>query len=98
MVNRDGTYVNSFRKLVAFSPVVQNEIARGATNAARIGTLLAVARADTLRSHASAVKGAIGNWHDFSPGLSKKKDNPSGWDHKECARLLCPPSIEWNDV
>ena len=87
----------SFRTLIAFSPVVGAEIARANGNVSKIGTLLETARGDTRRSHASAVKDAIGNWHTFSPGLSRKKGAPWGWDHSECARLLCPPSIEWNE-
>ena len=96
--DRDKTYVNSFRSLVAFSPAVRTELAREGSDAVNIASLLDVARNDTRRSHASSVKKAIGDWHSFSPGLSKNPSSLWGWDHDECARLLCPPTIEWNEV
>ena len=96
-VNSDRGYVNSFRKLIAFSSVVKDKIARGGPNSVNVRILLEMARSDTRWSHASAVKDSIGNWHIFTPGLSKKKNAPWGFDHIECARLLCPPSVEWNE-
>jgi len=92
--NRDQAYVDSFRTLLTFSLTVRDEIAREGSNTAKIGTLLETARGDTRRSQASGIKKSIGDWHVFSPGLSKT--GLRGWDHSECARLLCPPSIEWN--
>jgi len=96
--DRDKTYVNSFRSLVTFSPTVRTELAREGSDAANITSLLDTARNDTRRSHASSVKKAIGDWHSFSPGPSKNPSSVWGWDHDECARLLCPPTIEWNEV
>jgi len=98
MANRDQQYVNSFRDLLTFSPTVKAELAQGGSDKVRIRTLLDAARNDTKRSHASAVKNSIGDWHSFNPGLSKKPSSLTGWDHDECARLLCPPNIEWNDM
>lgn len=77
---------------------MRDEVTRVGNTTAKTSSLLEVARSATRRSHASAVKDSIGNWHSFSPGLSKKKDEPRGWGHDECARLLCPPSIEWNEM
>ena len=96
--DRDKTYVNSFRSLVTFSPAVRTELARESSDAVHIASLLDVARNDTRRSHASSVKKAIGDWHSFSPGPSKNPSSLWGWDHDECGRLLCPPTIEWNEV
>jgi len=63
-------------------------------------SLMEEARNDTRRSHSNSVKKAlaIGDWHDFSPGPSKKPPSPWGWDHNQCARMLCPPTIEWNET
>ncbi|KAF9784625.1 hypothetical protein BJ322DRAFT_1109335 [Thelephora terrestris] len=94
----DQPYVNAFRDLLAFSTTVKSEIVKEESDKEKIGTLLDTARGDTKRSHASAVKISIGDWHHFSPGLSKKSSSPRGWDHDECARLLCPPTIEWNEA
>ena len=98
IANRDQAYINSFRNLLTFSPVVKTKLATEGSDKEKIGTLLDTARSSTRRSNASSIKDAIGNWHDFSPGLSKKKDSTRGWDHDECARLLCPPTITWNDT
>jgi len=98
MINSDRPYVESFHKLMAFSSAVKDEVTRReASNATNVGILLEAARGDTRRSHASAVKDSIGNWHAFNPGLTKKKDALWGFDHIECARLLCPPTTEWNE-
>ena len=98
LVNRERTYVESFQNLLAFSSVVKDEISGGDNGSTKIGSLLEAARGDTRRTHSGSVKKSIGDWHSFSPGLSKQKEMPRGWDHDECGRLLCPPSIEWNDT
>ena len=91
-------YADSFHNLLTFSSTVKAELAREGSDKEKVGSLLDAARSDTRRSHSSAVKRSVGDWHNFSPGLSKKDSSPQGWDHDECARLLCPPSIEWNEV
>ena len=97
-MNSDRAYVNSFQKLLAFSSTMKDEITREGSDRTKTVSLLEAAQSDTRRSQAGAVKKSIGDWHSFSPGLSKSKDAPRGWDHDECARLLCPPPIEWNEV
>jgi len=97
VMNSDKPYVNSFRNLLMFSPIVKAQLADSPSDKGKIRSLLDAARDSTRRSHASAVKTSIGDWHEFSPGLSRKPSSPIGWEHDECARLLCPPTIEWND-
>jgi hypothetical protein len=96
--DRDKTYVTCFRALVAFSPTARTELAKEDCDIENVASLLDSARGDTRRSHASSVKKAIGDWHTFNPGYSKKPGSCWGWDHDECARLLCPPDIEWNEA
>jgi len=98
MLDRDQTYANCFRNLLVFSSTVKAELAREGSNTAKIASLLEEARSSTKRSHANSVKKAIGDWHTFSPGPSKKPSSPWGWNHEECARMLCPPTIEWNET
>jgi len=95
--DRDKTNVIRFRELLVFSLIVRTQLAKESSDTAKIASLLDAARSDTRRSHASSVRKAIGDWHSFSPRLSKKPTAPRGWDHAECARLLCPPTIEWNE-
>jgi hypothetical protein len=94
----DKIYVIGFRNLLIFSSVVKTELATEGADTMNIGSLLDAARSDTRRSHANNIKKAIGDWHSFSPGPSKQATSPWGWDHAECARLLCPPTIEWNET
>ena len=97
-IGRDQPYVKSFRTLLAFSSTVKAELAKEDRDLTNVASLLEMARSDTRRSHANAVKKAVGDWHTFSPSYSKKPFSPWGWDHNECARLLCPPDIEWNET
>jgi len=96
--DRDKINVIRFRELLAFLSIVRTELAKESSDTAKIASLLDAARSDTRRSHANSVKKSIGDWHSFNPGLSKKPTAPWGWDHKECARLLCPLTIEWNEA
>ena len=91
-------YVAAFRTLLVFSPVVSDEIAREGNDTTGIGSFLEAARSSTRRSHSTAVKDLIGNWHHFNPALMRMKDSHRGWEHEECARLLSPPFIEWNEA
>ena len=97
-MDRDQPYVKSFRTLLAFSSTIKAELAKEDHDLTGVTSLLETARSDTRRSHASSVKKAVGDWHAFSPSYSKKPFSLWGWDHDECARLLCPPDIEWNET
>ena len=97
-IDREKVYVDSFRKLLAFSSTVKAELAKEGGDPMSVASLLDAARSDTRRVHSSTVKRVIGDWHTFSPGPSKKHSSPWGWDHDECMRMLCPMALEWNDA
>jgi len=99
MLDRDRTYTNSFRNLLAFSPTVRTELAREGSNTpkTKIASLLEDSQSGTKRSHANSVKTAIRDCHTFNTGPSKGPLLPWGRSHEEHVRILCPSTM-WNEM
>ena len=76
IANRDQAYINSFRNLLTFSPVVKTELAMEGSDKEKIRTLLDTAWSSTRRLNASSIKDAIGIGMTSVLDLARKRIQP----------------------